>query len=873
MQNKQTILVLGCDPGAEQILLAALSKAGFRAKGVKYADIIRTDQSPACVLIHLDSVDSERALRFMAQPGLLRSRRVMIIDPHDPRARQFCADADIDDMIFKPIHLREMLTRLSFVLDREHTSLGREITLSDEHGFAQKLQTLADSAFSGVLVLEGRGREAKVYFEHGALVGVQFGKKTQKLAAGALWRLFPAAHRAVAGVTMPPSLALTPLELDVEQLNAHLIKTAAFFKEKFADISGISGIFRVNGAVYDQRYMSLPPQVRRIVQLFDGVRSLEMLFDVLELDEIILIQIVRRLLDENLIFECQSDEIQGVSLDDWILGIDGSTQKAPSKSAEFETVKPEPLQLKKDLGSVTKYLAELKALEAQLVDLPDDHEVTQNTKREITRRQATSEVCVHSRIRRDSSKQRQGFSEAELRDLLHEMPVPSQKTTEPLPFDRAFVERRMQKAGLAVITSRVQIHPNVYYSDAFLNQEAEEDEIRAANEEAELSLDISVDTSEMDYEDAEAELEIAMQWFKDEIRTRSGSFPASESEKTNASNADKDEQTKRVKRESAHASSTDEEKTEVKKKTRQSWAMEQYQRRHGRELSPEEWKKQTLARIHAEAEARDDKVKRILIVLIIIILLGIILVILFRLNEPTLSESQPERNDTPLELETPADTGETLPPIDKTAEIPPALDDMPDHPEALPIADMAAESAELIKPKPAMNPKPENAPSVALSNSAPSTATSEIHQSTSNTETPSVEAEQTAQTPSPQISRHALKAKQQAVRKSIASNDIDHAYALLRPLLKEFPDNVENLRLAGQVAAKRAEFDKAVEYFIRIESSYASKPAYWKQRASFHRGAGQIAQADAALDKAIAIVGADSAEGRDLVTKKSNPSL
>ncbi|MBO5752938.1 MAG: hypothetical protein J6S69_04490 [Proteobacteria bacterium] len=883
MRYEQTIWVVGCEPGAEQILLTALNKAGFNTKSAKYTDTVCADQSPACVLIHFENADTERALRFMAQPGLLRARRVIIIDPNDPKARQFCADADIDDMILKPIHLREMITRLSFDLEREQTALKREMTLSDAQGLVQKVQTLSDSAFSGVLVLEGHNREAKIYFEHGAVVGVQFGKKTQKSAAGALWRIFPAAHRAVAGVAMPPSLALVPFTVNIEQFNLQISKTAAFFNDNFLDTSGLSSIFRVNGAIYDQRYDSLPHQVRRILQLFDGIRSLESLFDVLELDEILLIQIIRRLIDENLIVECQLQENTGISFDDWILGTPQTKPKRSTQSNPIQPSKSHTSQLREDLGSVTKYLAELKALEEQLADKPEDHEVTKTAKREITRRQATSEVCVRSRIHRDPAKTRQGFSEAELRDLLHEMPKPSTKVTEPLPFDREFVERRMQKAGISVITADTKIKANRYYSDAFLNQEAKEDEAKALKqqEEDEALIEISVDTTELELETAEAELDAARQWFKDELRTRSGAFKAPSAEAIKAAEKaqkESEESTTLVsplaeeKQKAARADRTRSKKATSNTKS-QSWAIEQYQRRHGKELSPDVWKAQTMARLDAEADEKNRKLTRLLTIGLIIIILCIIIILVSRGCKSDSGQTQIPAGhaNTAQTIESPQNTVQTA----DTAPIPKKTTIAASPTAALPQPETIAETADNLPASAHHPPKAAQPENIQPANDP---------QDSGKPKSKSPKSAQRTQQNDPSsafwpekrdrsVSNHPIKksfdAQFQAVHTAMNVKDWDGAERLLQPLLSEYPDKPIVFIAAGRIAAHQGKASQAVEYFVKVEKSHGQKAAYWKERAKLHRQAGQMTEANAALDKAIEIVGPTSPEGQALARQKS----
>ena len=101
----------------------------------------------------------------------------------------------------------------------------------------------------------------------------------------------------------------------------------------------------------------------------------------------------------------------------------------------------------------------------------------------------------------------------------------------------------------------------------------------------------------------------------------------------------------------------------------------------------------------------------------------------------------------------------------------------------------------------------------------------------------------------------------QPVRDAINRKDWNSAYRELKPLLDKNPNNTTMLNMAVQILMKQNKFDEALEYSKKLESSSSSKPTYWMQRAKIHKSLGQTDKADQAIDKAIAIVGANTAEG------------
>ena len=63
-----------------------------------------------------------------------------------------------------------------------------------------------------------------------------------------------------------------------------------------------------------------------------------------------------------------------------------------------------------------------------------------------------------------------------------------------------------------------------------------------------------------------------------------------------------------------------------------AWAIEQYQKRHGQELSPDAWKQMMLERLNQDNSRRSKRQMRLLGVAILCIIMAIIVLILFKMN-------------------------------------------------------------------------------------------------------------------------------------------------------------------------------------------------------------------------------------------------
>ena len=71
---------------------------------------------------------------------------------------------------------------------------------------------------------------------------------------------------------------------------------------------------------------------------------------------------------------------------------------------------------------------------------------------------------------------------------------------------------------------------------------------------------------------------------------------------------------------------------EAADRAQQAWAIEQYQKRHGQELSPDAWKQMMLDRLHQDSSKRSKRLRWILGIAIVLIMLAIIVLILFKMN-------------------------------------------------------------------------------------------------------------------------------------------------------------------------------------------------------------------------------------------------
>lgn len=317
MQIEQTILVVGCQQSVLDILGDTFKNSGIQIVPATYAYQFNDNIAFNAVLIYLNEKDIDSARQFLAQNAVTKMQRILIINPRNQALRLFSATVDIDDVVFKPVRVQELVARVQLITQRENIRSRNKFSICDELDFAQKMHDFADEKFTGCLHLKGQELESEVFFENGIIRGIRAERKIQNNAVDALWRIFPANHSVEKSVSLPIWAENEAFSISAKELVSRVIDAASFFHDKFADKYSLHTVFRISNSQYDRAFPKLPRQVRQIVQTFDGSRALFEVLNTLNLSEMLTMQIILRLLQENLIRECRPCN-ESVSLAEWI---------------------------------------------------------------------------------------------------------------------------------------------------------------------------------------------------------------------------------------------------------------------------------------------------------------------------------------------------------------------------------------------------------------------------------------------------------------------------------------------------------------------------------------------------------------------------
>ena len=456
-----------------------------------------------------------------------------------------------------------------------------EGVLRDEAAFAEAMQGLARDRFSGMVSLFAPALDAQLFFVRGHIRGVRAGRKSRELAVLALWRIFPAVFHADRGAAAPEWAELG-VDYGLEEIVQLALKTASFFRENFGSPRFLRTRYAMNG-IQSDAVEALPANVRKILLCFDGTRSIEEILNFLVIDEFLLLQIIRRLLDENLIAECGREEGDAAQDEDETFSDDdGEISRTPS---------------------VMFYVGDLDS------ESPQIHVVSSDVR--------ISGIEPGKPIPRDVG------------DLL--------RLEDPEEYERHSREEVLAHLGdVEVVTADNEILPNVVYDAIFLRHETIRDEEIALAQQAEDEefLNLCVDESDVEPEpepldDTSARIPSAVYcprnipeyapW--DEVDDVASSSPDRLADaEYSTSGHHKIVKLTESEQQRAVSPSGHHRRVDVTPSGRHRVV----------ELSPEQWKSQTMARLQRENKRRGARRLRILLCVLIAALALLLLVLVMR---------------------------------------------------------------------------------------------------------------------------------------------------------------------------------------------------------------------------------------------------
>ena len=315
MLTDQKILLAGFSSDECFLIESTLTRAGFSVCHIDWKDAVPQEKI-ACVILDLSGGEFDSASNLLRQPSLVQAGCISILPPANDHARLLAMTMGTDDIVYQPIHYKELIAKVSILIDKYlDRSVGTNTVVNDDIDLIQRLQDLATTRYTGSVKLSGRdGRTAHLCFDKGAIAHAAMGIRDGAKAIASLWRVIPAQLELIPEMPSQPSI-VPPL--DVNKAVATIAATIQTFQHISKPSPLLSSVCSVDWNLYRMTASKLPRQVRDLMPAFDGSKTLEHLLDSVPLDEQLLVKILAKLARESiLIFSNRvSDDLQ---LEQWV---------------------------------------------------------------------------------------------------------------------------------------------------------------------------------------------------------------------------------------------------------------------------------------------------------------------------------------------------------------------------------------------------------------------------------------------------------------------------------------------------------------------------------------------------------------------------
>src|SRR5690554_5718535 len=347
--TNETILVVDADTKSQKVLEISFKKAGYRViitESVSEARRAVESGEPDVIVCdtQFPGASAEDGFSFCKS---LRNhpkwRAIPFVFLTEQRAlpeKMRGLEMGADEYLTKPIYIKEVTSRVEFLLKKRaqaRLSGGEadafqgdlaDVTMID------LLQTIEREHRSGSLEIERAARKGAVYFHEGNILDAQCAKLRGE---DALYRLMLWPDGKFRVQYYPNGGRADHIPKTSGELLLEGIHRLDQWNDLAAKLPALGRIYEADYQRLPNLLAELPDEAGRLVRLFDGLRSLRDIVDDSPYDDITTLQIVGRLLDEdvlNHISESAQDAAQAPSnLEVWLAG---NQDAAPPTAGERE---------------------------------------------------------------------------------------------------------------------------------------------------------------------------------------------------------------------------------------------------------------------------------------------------------------------------------------------------------------------------------------------------------------------------------------------------------------------------------------------------------------------------------------------------------
>lgn len=295
--ERPLVLVIDPDRSARAVLEVALSRDGFDVWSVETAEqglgVLRRGRTPDVIVLESDLRGGD-GFSFCAElRGTQKTARVPVVllaKAEDGNVANLAEVVGVDEYVLKPAFARDVASLVRFELVRHRGVTGQPLRFhSKTLPAAHLLRALLTSSRSGTFSLVDGG--AAISFRDGAIVQARCGER---------WGL-DAVVRALALTSQDYTVSLDPVSVStgfhcsLRDFVAQVLPRLSRWSMLTMRSLPLDAVLAVDFARLAQALPSMPDDVNRIVQLFDGRRRVHQVLVDSAFDEVLTLEVGTRL--------------------------------------------------------------------------------------------------------------------------------------------------------------------------------------------------------------------------------------------------------------------------------------------------------------------------------------------------------------------------------------------------------------------------------------------------------------------------------------------------------------------------------------------------------------------------------------------------
>lgn len=300
---KRNLLLIDADPRSLRVLEVSLRKAG-------YSVTTSGDVDSALELIELaepDMIIADTRLPGkdgFALVGELRARPEaqhipLMFLSSDPSVESKVRGLElgVEDYLTKPVYIREILGRVSLVMERkQREGLGRTTKTRfagslEDMGLVDLLQTIELSRKSGVLKLSSGPRRGSVFFSEGRIIDAELGK----LAGEAAIYRFLLWNEGSFELEFREVRSEDKLGISTQALLMEGVRRLDEWGRLQEQLPPLDSVLEVQHGELMQRLGEIPDELNTVLRAFDGQRDLTEILEVAGGDDLATLNSISRL--------------------------------------------------------------------------------------------------------------------------------------------------------------------------------------------------------------------------------------------------------------------------------------------------------------------------------------------------------------------------------------------------------------------------------------------------------------------------------------------------------------------------------------------------------------------------------------------------